>query len=229
MKRLSIPMSRKESICMWCYLFFEMFVLPTALYLCNTLLPSPLNDTGINIIYFVINFLVTVVVCRNFLKKSIIKAVAHPFALLKAAFFGFLLYYAASFVVTWIILILQPNYINANDASISVMSQDNYAFISLCTVFLVPPVEEILYRGLIFRGLHSRSRFLAYAVSSLVFSAVHVTGYIGFHDPLMLALSLLQYIPAGLCLAWAYEKADTIAAPILLHMTINQIAMMSMR
>ena len=222
-------MSRKESICMWCYLFFEMFVLPTALYLCNMLLPVPLSDTWINIIYFVLNFLVTIVVCRKFLKKSVLKAIEHPFVLLKAAFFGFLLYYAASFVVTWFIFLLQPNYSNANDANIAVMSQDHYALISLCTIFLVPPVEEILYRGLIFRGLHSRSRIAAYAVSSIVFSAVHVTGYIGFHDPVMLALSLLQYIPAGVCLAWAYERSDTIAAPILLHMTINQIAMLTMR
>jgi membrane protease YdiL (CAAX protease family) len=39
----------------------------------------------------------------------------------------------------------------------------------------------------------------------------------------------VQYLPAGLALAWAYEKADTIWAPILMHMTINQISITFMR
>ena len=37
-------------------------------------------------------------------------------------------------------------------------------------------------------------------------------------------MAFLQYLPAGLCLAWAYTKADTIFAPILIHAIINAVS-----
>ena len=38
-------------------------------------------------------------------------------------------------------------------------------------------------------------------------------------------LSLVQYLPAGLILAWSYEKSQTLAAPIAIHTIINAISM----
>jgi membrane protease YdiL (CAAX protease family) len=95
------------------------------------------------------------------------------------------------------------------------------------TVVLVPIVEETLYRGLIF-GLLPK-RILRYAVSVGAFCAIHVMGYIGYYEPLHLLLCFMQYIPAGLVLAYAYERSGSIFAPILIHMAINGIAMLFMR
>ena len=39
-----------------------------------------------------------------------------------------------------------------------------------------------------------------------------------------LVLCFIQYLPAGLCLAWTYTKADNIIAPVLVHGIINAIA-----
>ena len=41
---------------------------------------------------------------------------------------------------------------------------------------------------------------------------------------LTLILCFIQYLPAGLCLAWTYSKADNIFAPILVHALNNAIA-----
>ena len=46
---------------------------------------------------------------------------------------------------------------------------------------------------------------------------------------ILLALCLLQYLPAGLCLAVAYEKSDSILCPILMHTVINAIGVYAMR
>jgi hypothetical protein len=54
---------------------------------------------------------------------------------------------------------------------------------------------------------------VAYALSILLFSAIHILGYIGRYSPLELTMAVLQYLPAGLCLAWSYTKAGTIFAP----------------
>ena len=97
------------------------------------------------------------------------------------------------------------------------------------TVILVPPVEECLFRGLIFGLFHRRSRLAAYAVSSLLFCAIHVIGYIGYYEPLHLLLCFVQYLPAGLALGWAYEFSGSIYAPTLIHMAVNAIGILSMR
>ena len=39
----------------------------------------------------------------------------------------------------------------------------------------------------------------------------------------------LQYLPAGLSLAWAYTKSDTIFAPIAIHACINLVAIGGLR
>ena len=101
--------------------------------------------------------------------------------------------------------------------------------IAFGTVFLVPIAEESLYRGLLFCGFHRKSRIVAYILSTVVFALIHVSGYIGEVSPSFFALSLLQYLPAGVCLAWAYEKTDTIWTPILMHMTINLLSISLLR
>ena len=71
------------------------------------------------------------------------------------------------------------------------------------------------------------SRFWAYAISAAVFCAVHVLSYVGRYEPALLALNFLQYLPAGLILAWAYEKSGSILCPILIHMGVNALGMAS--
>ena len=90
-------------------------------------------------------------------------------------------------------------------------------------------MEECFFRGLIFRNLHPRSHWAAYAVSILGFTLIHIIGYIGQYSALELIIAILQYLPAGLCLAWSYTRADTIFAPILIHAAINFIGMNSLR
>ena len=104
-----------------------------------------------------------------------------------------------------------------------------FAAPALAGIFLVPVAEEVFYRGLLFRYLSGRSRWLAYAVSITVFALVHVTGYIGSASALTLLLCFLQYLPAGYCLAWCYANTGTIITPILMHMIVNAYGISAMR
>ena len=142
---------------------------------------------------------------------------------------GLAAYCACNWAVTWIIRQLAPSFSNYNDASIAAMSRGSYYLMLVGTVILVPPVEECLYRGLIFRNLYGKSRWAAYLVSILAFALIHILGYVGQYSPLELLMAVLQYLPAGLCLAWAYTKADTIFAPIVIHAAINFISIHGLR
>ena len=85
----------------------------------------------------------------------------------------------------------------------------------------VPVTEECVFRGLIFRNLWKTSAIAAYLVSMAAFSAVHIVSYIGVYCPLHLVLAFLQYLPAGIWLAWCYTKSGSIFGPIVMHAIIN--------
>ena len=227
--KLSISLTKKEVLLGWLFLICQLSVLPAALVIGNGLLPVSLDLSALNFVMFVINFCLCFAVFHRFLIASAKRAAFSP---LRCLFYGALalgIYYIAGFLIGLFIGFVNPDFANANDASIQSMAEENYSLIAFGTVFLVPIAEECLYRGLLFCGFHRKSRILAYLLSTLVFALIHVSGYIGVVSWPVLALSLLQYLPAGLSLAWAYEKTDTIWTPILMHMTINLLSISSLR
>ena len=169
------------------------------------------------------------VIFHKFLWKSIKNATAKPWHCLRFAFVGFALYYLSLTLLNLVINWLNPNFSNVNDQAISVLAQEYRGLMTLATVLLVPVAEETFYRGLFFQGLHSKNRVLAYIISIAIFGAIHIVGYVGLYDLETLFLCFLQYLPAAFCLAWAYEKTDTIVTPILIHMIINLIGILAMR
>lgn len=209
----------------WIYLLVDFFLLPVAIDLINASLSVPLSDAVMNFLYFSVNFICLALICRRFLLKSLKSAASAPFRCLKAAFFGFLLLRISQFIIGYITVLLLPNFVNQNDQSIAGIVEQNPLLIRLGVILLVPLAEEVLFRGLIFRELYSKNKVAAYLISSAAFCAIHLIQYLPLYDPITLLFSFLQYLPAGLCLAWAYVKADTIIAPILIHMTVNQIGM----
>ena len=77
--------------------------------------------------------------------------------------------------------------------------------------------------------MYGKSRWAAYVVSALCFCLPHVSAYIGSYEWTVLVLCFVQYLPAGLMLAWSYEKSNTIFTPILIHTIINAFGIYAMR
>lgn len=226
---LSTRPSQAETMCGFGYLAFQLLLLPSLLSWGNGQLSRPLSEAELNFTFYLLNFLAILLIFHSFLGRSAVQVGQHPAYFCQAVVLGLAAYYACSWAVTWIIRQLVPSFSNYNDASIAAMSRGSYYLMVVGTVILVPPVEECLYRGLIFRNLYGRSRWAAYAVSILAFALIHVLGYVGRYSPLELLMAVLQYLPAGLCLAWAYTKGDTIFAPIVIHAAINFISINGLR
>ncbi len=227
--KLTIPMSKPQIYWGWAFYLSQLLALPVLLALVNRLLGEPLTITGLNIALFLVNFVLTLVIFHSYLFASLQKALKAPFQCLRSAVLGFGCYYLASLLVGLFIQTVCPEFSNINDRTILQMVEENYAWVTVCVVLLVPITEETLYRGLIFKSLYHKSPVLAYCVSTLVFGLIHVVGYIGTVTPFMLLMCFLQYLPAGLALAWAFVRSDTIWAPILMHIAINQIGLSAMR
>lgn len=229
MKKLSVSLSKKEVIFGVIYMLAELFVLPTLLILGNWFLPNPLSETQLNFIFFALNFIVVTVAFRRFLIENFKILLRNPWRVLRFAGAGLVLYWLGNILVSYLIVGLMPSFSNANDQYIQQMTQDSVMLMTVGTVFLVPVVEETLFRGVVFGALYQKNAFLGYALSTILFSIIHIVGYLGVYTPLELGLSFLQYVPAGLCLAWSYQKADSIWAPILIHIAVNQMGNLLMR
>ena len=214
-------LSSNETICGWIYFTFYLFLLPSILTAVNGMLPAPLSSAELNFAYFFLNFLVILWIFHDFLGESFRQVTRHPIMVLEAVILGGVAYFSCRWCIERIIAWLAPGFTNANDASISGLLQGNFFLMTLGTVILVPPVEECMYRGLIFRRLYGVNKWAAYLISATSFALLHILGFIGVYSPLELCLAVLQYLPAGLCLAWAYVRGGSIYAPIFIHAIVN--------
>lgn len=227
--RISISMSRNERWLGWIYFLFELIALPWLLRWANSAIGSPLGSAWLNFIYFCINFIAVFSIFHSFLGRSLSDLGKNLFHTVKAAFLGFCVYYVSNIALGNVMKFLFPWFSNVNDQTIASLLQLDYLPMLIGTVLLVPMVEELLHRGLVFQGLYGKNRALAYTLSTALFCAVHVMGYWGRYDYLTLALCFIQYIPAGLCLAWAYTQSGNIFAPILMHTVINALGVFAVR
>ena len=214
-------LTNQETIGGFAYLIFMLVFLPSLLTWFNGQLTHSLTSAELNFVFYLVNFIAILLTFHDFLGRGLNQVGQHPAIFCQAVILGFVAYYACNWVTTWLVRQLVPGFTNYNDQAIAAMGQGSYFLTLVGTVILVPPVEECLYRGLIFRNLYGKSRWAAYIVSILIFAIIHILGYIGQYAPLELLMAFLQYLPAGLCLAWAYTKADTIFAPIVIHGLIN--------
>ena len=218
-------MTRRESLLGWSYLLISIFVLPVVLVFLNAILGKPMSDTVLNLALLWVNFGAVTVIFHRFLISSLKLATDHFWRCLRFAFFGFGLYYLVSIVIAQIIGVFFPDFSNVNDEAVMGLFQEHPDMMAFTTVFLVPITEETLYRGLFFQGFQRKNRVFAYCLSTVVFAGIHIISYIGRTDFLTLLICFIQYLPAGICFAWVYVKADSVWAPILMHMANNHIAM----
>ena len=228
-KLLYISMSRSEKLLGWLYMAFSLLALPAVLNWINAQLANPVPESTLNFVFYLTNFLFIISIFHRFLRASLIAAWRDIWNFIQAVILGYVAYWAATRAMDFVMGYLMPGFSNINDAAISELARTNYTLMLIGVVFLVPLSEEMLYRGLIFRNLWQDSKVAAYLVSMAAFAAIHVLGYIGSEDIARLVLCFIQYLPAGLCLAWTYTKADNIFAPVVVHAIVNAVAIGALR
>jgi uncharacterized protein len=101
-------------------------------------------------------------------------------------------------------------------------------YIVFVAVIFAPIVEEILFRGIIYRTLRFyKFKYIALIVSSFLFGVLHV------YESILVARYedlwfILVYMAIGWFMGVIYEKSGDILAPIALHMIYNAIAVLTL-
>ena len=222
---------RAATVFGWFYFFAQQVPIPILLAMAFEIFHLPASNLWMNFAFFCFNFTVVILVYHRYLGAALAQLGKRFGHVLGDCVACFLLYMAANVFVSVIITLCFPSFANANDANIQSMANDRFWVTFVGTVLLAPLAEEVLFRGVIFGSLYRLNRPMAYIFSTLLFGSVHIIGYL-FTDGYTwteAAVSLLQYLPAGLCLGWVYADTNTIFAPVLVHTTVNLIAVMAMR
>ena len=228
MKQITLAPDRRLSQWSVLYLLFQLLVLPYLLELLFFFLKMPLDNLRLNMLYYTVNFAVLVGIFRRFLLASLRHALENLSQVLLAAVIGFFAYRFSSTLVNMGILALRPDFVNVNDANITTMAQGRLAMWGFSAIVLVPPAEELLFRGVLFGSLYNKNKILAWVVSVVGFCLLHVMGYVGYYPWEHLLICAIQYLPAGICFCAAYRYSGNIFSPILIHTAINVLATLSM-
>ena len=235
----TVSMTKQEQFSGICYLAFQTLLLPALLDAVLTILVRDYSIAVLNLSFFAVNFAAAVFLFRRFLKRSwelLPETIGSCIWKAALALLGckvavqllnclLWLWNSKYFVMTAFGPMLQ----NPNDQHIAQMAAQYYLPFALATVFLVPPVEELLHRGAIFGALREKNRLAAWVVSVFLFSAIHVMGYLQLGDDLLLFFSFLQYVFPAIALCRLYETTGSIFAPILMHMAFNAIGILFVR
>ena len=179
-----------------------------------------------NLVYYALLFVLALLVFWSFLR--------HGFSLLldwlPENLFAMLTGLAGAGVLHFLVMLLPYPVTNPTSMDWPSELQVSPAATLVVLIVLMPLVEEVLFRGLVFGSLRRYSRPLAYVVSVLGYALACVWQYVfqptGL-DLRYLAL-FLQYLPMSLGLTWCYDNGGSIWSAVGLHMALNgiQLALM---
>lgn len=219
-------MSRRACIIGWCYLPVHVFLLPLLLGIYASVTMREVDDLTLNVMYYGVSLLAVLIFAWHFLRKDfdiiLDNKLLSLLTMVTAYFISLLLSYAALFLLNFLL----ADVVNPNNQAVEALTEISYTPVFGLTVFAAPIVEEVLYRGAVFGSIRKRSRILAYAVSTVLFSLSHVWQYaLVYNDPALLIYAI-QYVPLSIALAYCYDRSSSIWTPIFFHMASNALSML---
>jgi uncharacterized protein len=194
----------------------------------ETLLDTLISDALGSAIYYYLLFAATVVIFHTLLAKSSRELVRNLDRVVKVCAVALIAFYGLNELVYRLFSLAFGDMTNLNNVSIASQVQASPHVMILIIVFLCPVIEETLFRGLVFGGLHEHSRFIAYAASCLLFALLHVWQYALLGHDVSYFLLTIQYLVPGLVFAWAYERTGTLWTPIIAHICVNALSIFFM-
>jgi len=226
-ERVFIGPSRREWIFGLVYLLAHVLLLQAIileiLFLFLSVFGIVVTNVSYNAVSFLVDFGVLVICLGKYLRASFARFLEYGLSNLTTLLAGYGIYWGLTILMNMTLFLILPELPSPNNDAVIEMAVLEFWPMFVVAVLLAPVVEEIIFRGAIFAPLRRVNRLLAYAVSSLAFGLWHVIQFLFFEFSPLLFLTMLLYIPAGIALAWVYERSGSIWTPIALHALINAV------
>lgn len=222
-KEFTSRLTKAQAIAVLLWLPVHVIGLPLLIYV--LVLRGLIGGVAANLLVYAVGAAYMLLLLRRFFRRDFDALCDHPlrvFLLVIGA------YWASRFGEVLIALLLEAMSVtgsNENNDAVIQMAKDSIGPTAAMAVVLAPIVEESMFRAGIFGLIRRRSRFWAYAVSSLCFALYHVWES-ALYDPRQL-IFILQYLPSSLALAYVYEQSDSVWGCIFLHMLVNGVSILT--
>ena len=228
----AVGMSGREKVLGGVVLVLYLAVLPwvsgPAFALLERLLGVRLEESVRNAIYYYLLFALVVIVFWGYLGRTTRAFTDRLWSVLGAAGLGLVAFYGLNELASRVLGLLMEGQANLNDAAIAGRIGDAPRSTILMVVFLAPVVEETLFRGYVFGCLREYHRGLAYLVSCVLFALLHVWQFAASSRDLTYLLLMVQYLVPGAVMAWTYERSGSLWGSVLLHSSVNALAVAGM-
>lgn len=217
-------MLRWQTVMCLLYLPVHMFLLPSVLP--AYLAASGVTDPGqLNFAYYALGIMFMFATCLGYLRAEFDPLVERLGHCVLTFFMALGIDYILSLAVNSVVLAVTKGADNPNEAAVMDLVAQSENFMRAVAIFMAPMVEELLFRGALFGCLRKRNRILAYAVSIAFFALYHVWDYVAQSGDWRLFIYMLQYVPVGIALTWAYERSGSLWVSIGFHATINYMSL----
>jgi len=209
------------------------------LLLANVLMPKPMmylfrlfgiTDTTHQTIFYnlafqIIMLILLLILFRSFLYQSFRDLVKRgPANFFKWWSLGYVCFFAANIAASVITVFINGTESqSANQQLVEIMAGADPSSMVIIGVILAPIVEELVFRGIIFRTIRPAGRIAAIIVSASAFGFTHVAASVAAGNIHELIL-VIPYIAMGLSLSILYEMRRNILLPICVHMTQNALS-----
>ena len=172
-------------------------------------------------VYYLIIGVLTVIVFGSFLKNA--GSILRDFLSENLLAFGTGL--VGALVLGLLIGLIPLPVVNPDPAT----WREQFSYSPLATVVilvvLMPLIEEVLFRGLVFGTLRRYSRTMAWIVSGLLFVIYSVWPFAVTQGDVRYLLLAIQYASTAAALTWCYDRGGSIWSSVALHAALDGIAL----
>ena len=208
--------------------FFALFVLafPPIMGLIQRSFDGELPVAEANVIYYLLSATVVFLVFWSYLKSSFSLLLDR----LPENLFALITGLIGALALHFLVMRLPYPVENPNFTSYPEQYLLSPGATVVILVVLMPVVEEVLFRGLLFGSVRPYSKPLAWVLSVAAYCLYCVWQFVfsyGQTDLRYLLLGL-QYLPMALALTWCYDRGGSIWSAVVLHAAINGFSLSMM-
>ena len=207
----------------WVFFALYLTVFPALMGTVQRFSMEELPVAETNVVYYLLCAVMAFLVFWTFLRKGFDLLLDR----LPENLFAFAVGLVAAVGLWFLIRLIPLPVINPNTMSYPEQFALSPAATVVILVVLMPMVEEVLFRGMLFGNARRYSRVFAYVLAVPVYAVYCVWQFIFTWEgvDLRYLLLFLRYLPMSIACTWAYDRGGSVWSAISLHTLFNAFSL----
>ena len=177
--------------------------------------------------HYAISFVLIVLTMRGYMRREFDGLLDRPIGSVVTLIMSFLAFMTLLYIVSFAIIAIVGDMDADAAETVLDITKVNFEVLFIFRVLVLPVVEEVLYRGVVFCRLVEHRRIVIYAVSILLYIVGNTWTAFVFNFDIRLFVLALQYVPTGFVCAYCYDRSGNLWTSIIFHMLANALLILA--